>query len=103
MEFEAVLAGSSAVSEPRLRGQMGRTVYIVARDHPELYAYLRDRFTCDGAAEVILDRRVAERRRQDVPFDPDRRRADRRSRPDVERELENRSHAIITVPDPPVD
>ena len=75
---------------------MGRTVYIVARDHPELYAYLRDRFACDGDVEVILDRRVAERRR-------DRRRADRRSRPEVEIELDKRSHAIITVPDPPVD
>ena len=82
---------------------MGRTVYIVARDHPELYAYLRDRFTCDGDVEVILDRRVAERRRDDVPCDPDRRRADRRSRPEVEIELAKRSHAIITVPDPPVD
>ena len=82
---------------------MGRTVYIVARDHPELYAYLRDRFTCDGAVEVILDRRVAQRRRNDASYDPDRRRADRRSRPEVEVELEKRSHAIITIPDPPVE
>jgi hypothetical protein len=82
---------------------MGRTVYIVARDHPELYAYLRDRFTCDGDVEVILDRRVAERRRHDEPHTPDRRRGDRRSRPDVEIELEKRSHAMITVPDPPMD
>ena len=80
---------------------MGRTVYVVARDHPELYAYLRDRFTIDGEAEVevILDRRAVTRRQVDVPHMPERRRADRRSRPHVDTELEVRSHSVITFPD----
>ena len=80
---------------------MGRTVYVVARDHPELYAYLRDRFTVDGEAqvEVILDRRVVTRRQLNVPHTPERRRADRRSRPHVDTELEVRSHAVITFSD----
>jgi hypothetical protein len=82
---------------------MGRTVYIVARDHPELYAYLHDRFTSDGELEVILDRRVSQRRQRHAPHAPNRRRADRRLRPQVDNELEIGSHAIITIPDRPVD
>ena len=80
---------------------MGRTVYVVARDHPELYAYLRDRFTIDGEAEVevILDRRAVTRRQVSVPHMPERRRSDRRSRPHVDTELEVRSHSVITFPD----
>jgi hypothetical protein len=80
---------------------MGRTVYVVARDHPELYAYLRDRFTSDGESEVevILDRRVVTRRRLSVPYAPERRREDRRSRPHVDTELQVRSHSVITFPD----
>jgi hypothetical protein len=81
---------------------MGRTVYVVARDHPELYAYLRDRFTADGEleVEVILDRRLTARRQREIPHAPDRRRADRRSHPHVDTELQFRSHAVITLPDP---
>lgn len=78
---------------------MGRTMYIVARDHPELFAYLRDRFSCDGRVEVILDRRVAQRRQGNTSHTPERRRADRRTRPEIDEELQIRAHAIITLPD----
>lgn len=79
---------------------MGRTMYIVARDHPELFAYLRDRFSCDGTVEVILDRRFAQRRQRSTSHTPERRRADRRTHPEVDQELEIRAHAIVTLPDP---
>lgn len=80
---------------------MGRTMYIVARDHPELFAYLRDRFSCDGTVEVILDRRFAQRRQGNAPpHSPERRRADRRRHPEVDEELQIRAHAIITLPAP---
>jgi hypothetical protein len=80
---------------------MGRTVYVVARDHPELYAYLRDRFTAEGEGdvEVVLDRRHAARRQREEPHAPDRRRADRRSHPQIDTELQFRSHAVLTLPD----
>jgi hypothetical protein len=78
---------------------MGRTVYIVARDHPELYAYLRERFTCDGEVDVILDRRIVQRRRVNMPRSPERRRTERRARPEADTELQIRSHAIITLSD----
>jgi len=78
---------------------MGRTLFVVSRRHPDLYDYLRERFASDSAVEVIADRRVSERRREQVPRDDERRRADRRRRPEVEVELQTRSHAIITIPD----
>jgi hypothetical protein len=78
---------------------MGRHLFVVSRRHPELFEYLRERFASDSAVEVILDRRVAQRRRRETPYDPERRRADRRQHPEVEIELQTRSHAIITIPD----
>lgn len=78
---------------------MGRTVFIVSRQHPDLYAYLRERFAADRGVEVVLDRRLGQRRQHHAPFEGDRRQDDRRQRPEVELELQTRSHAIITIPD----
>jgi hypothetical protein len=77
---------------------MGRTLFVVSRRHPDLYHYLRERFASDAAVEVILDRRIAERRQRQTPRATERRQADRRRRPEVELELQVRSHAIITIP-----
>jgi hypothetical protein len=90
---------SIAVPRSQIEDQMGRTLFIVSRQHPDLYAYLRERFATDTAVEVILDRRVGERRKRDVRPEVNRRRVDRRARPEVELELRTRSHAIITMPD----
>ena len=78
---------------------MGRTLFIVSRHHPDLYAYLRERFASDHGVEVVLDRRSAQRRRREQPYETDRRQAERRRRPEVELELQTRSHAIITIPE----
>lgn len=80
---------------------MGRNVFVVSRQHPDLYHYLRERFASDSAVEVVLDRRVSERRQRHTPYGTDRRRVDRRRRPEVERELQTRSHAVITISDEP--
>lgn len=82
---------------------MGRNLFVVSRRYPDLYEYLRERFASDSAVEVILDRRLSQRRQQQTPCDPDRRHAERRRRPEVEMELQTRSHAIITIPNSPVD
>jgi hypothetical protein len=71
---------------------------IVSREHPDLYVYLRDRLAADPDVEMILDRRLGERRRNQRPGPPQRRRRDRRSRPDVDAHLRLRSHVIITLP-----
>lgn len=78
---------------------MGRNLFVVSRRYPDLYEYLRERFASDPAVVVILDRRVTQRRRAQGPYEAERRRGDRRSRPEVEIELQTRSHAIITMPD----
>ena len=44
---------------------MARKLIIVARQHGDLYHYLRKRFA-ERRIEVILDRRLGERRRQTV-------------------------------------
>ena len=68
-----------------------RTLFIVARRHHDLYSYLRERFATDAAVEVILDRRTQS---STVHFGY----ANRRQRPEIEAELETRSHAILTLP-----
>jgi hypothetical protein len=88
-----------AVPGSQTEERMARNVFVVSRRHPDLYEYLRERFASDQAVEVILDRRIGQRRRARRPPDTERRRADRRSRPEVEAELETRSHAIITISD----
>jgi hypothetical protein len=78
---------------------MRRNLFVVSRRHPDLYEYLRERFASDPAVEVILDRRIGQRRQNVAVSVTERRRAERRKRPEVEIELQNRSHAIITIPD----
>lgn len=82
---------------------MGRTVFIVSRHCRDLHAYLRERFATDSAVEVILDRRLRDRRSEHEPPQVERRCADRRQRPEVEEELQVRSHAILTLPDMVMD
>lgn len=74
-----------------------RHLFVVSRDHPWLYAHLRERFLDDPNVDVILDRRVAERRTtaQAAPYE--RRKTDRR-RPIAEDEnLSVRSHYIVEL------
>ena len=62
-------------------------LYIVARDLPELYERLSGNFSNEPDAQVIRDRRFGERRRRPEPSSPERRQADRRSRPLVDANL----------------
>jgi len=82
---------------------MARHVYVVGREHRDLYEVLTKQFASDGNVRVVLDRRVGERRRvqaDDAPFETERRqRSDRRIRPSVDEELKSRSHAIVSLPD----
>jgi hypothetical protein len=61
------------------QGAASRHLVIVARDRPDLYGQLTDQFANDPNVTVLLDRRVEERRRQEVARMPERRRRDRRS------------------------
>jgi len=78
---------------------MPRQLVIVARGHPDLYSYLRQRFADEEQAEVLLDRRIGQRRGEPVPVPAaaERRRQDRRGRPDVDTMLRSRSHVIVNL------
>jgi hypothetical protein len=60
------------------RAQLPRWLIIVQQGRRELYADLRRNFQSDERVEVILDRRRAERRAEDMPVDADQRRLPRR-------------------------
>jgi len=51
---------------------------VTARNHPDLYGYLRRQFAGDEKVQILLDRRQEERRRQGDAHRPDRRKGDRR-------------------------
>lgn len=58
---------------------MSRLLFIVSREEPRLYHYVRAAFASTEAVEVILDRRYGERRRSARPVDVDRRQGERRA------------------------
>src|SRR5215467_1897568 len=68
---------------------MARHLFLVSRHEARLYEYLLERFRDDSNVVVILDRRRGERRR----------RSDRRTRREVDLELQVRSHVILTLPE----
>jgi hypothetical protein len=79
---------------------MARHLFLVSRRDVRLYEYLVERFQDDRNVEVILDRRVAPRRRRtDAYGGPERRRSQRRTRSEIDAELQVRSHVILTLPD----
>jgi hypothetical protein len=59
---------------------MVRYLVVAARNRHDLYGYLRRGFSEDDRVEILLDRRRGERRRRPDPHEPERRRTDRRSR-----------------------
>jgi hypothetical protein len=74
-------------------------MFIVARRHSELYEYLNAQLADDATVRVVLDRRLAARRRRALPAAAERRRVDRRSRPEVDEQLRATSLAIVTASD----
>jgi len=70
-------------------------LYIVNRVHPDLYEDLRKRFARDTNVSVILDRRLRARRMRTAPAAAERRRAERRSRPEVDQKLRTAAHTMI--------
>ena len=75
-----------------------RFLFIVSRGNAKLASYLQNHFTGDTTVRVVVDRRHGERRQRTADIPTDRRRADRRSRPHVDKELRLTSYAIVTLP-----
>jgi hypothetical protein len=57
---------------------MGQLVFIVSRHRPKLHDYLQHEFARNAEVAVIVDRRLGERRLQEVERSPERRQTDRR-------------------------
>jgi len=74
-------------------------MFIVARRHAALYEYLSAQLADDATARIVLDRRLAARRQRALPAAAERRRMDRRSRPEVDEQLQATSLAIVTASD----
>jgi len=55
-----------------------KVMVIVPRTAPALFAYLKDKFADDVTISVIMDRRIAERRRRSDAPSTERRLGDRR-------------------------
>jgi len=77
-----------------------RFLFIVSRGNAKLASSLQQHFTGDTTVQVIVDRRHGERRQQSAEIMSERRRADRRIRPYVDKELRLTSFAIVTLPGP---
>jgi hypothetical protein len=58
---------------------VARLVFVVSRNEPERYAFLKHAFDGEDTVEIVLDRRRGERRRQSAVSMPDRRRVERRT------------------------
>jgi hypothetical protein len=58
---------------------MGRVIVVVPRSEPSRFTYVKHVFAND-TIDVILDRRLGERRRETQPVTIERRRAERRVR-----------------------
>lgn len=67
---------------PGTRADAVQCLFIVSRDQPELYERLCSDFAEDKEVEILLDRRVRDRRRGGSVQGPERRRAGRRRQPE---------------------
>ena len=73
-------------------------MFVVRADRTDLYEALRSAFARELDVEILVDRRtMPTRRRQAASHETDRRRFDRRLRPQVDGEVKQRGWAVIRV------
>ncbi len=70
---------------------------IVARERRDLYDYLRRAFAREPAILVMLERRIADRRKAAATRPLDRRRKDRRHRPELDADVRRFGFAIALL------
>ncbi len=79
-----------------------RLLVVVRQDRRDLLDTLRTMFADQGNVKVIMERRRDLRRRRTVPRWMERRRAERRSRPEVQSAVAERGWSVVRLPpDPP--
>jgi hypothetical protein len=85
-------------AKERARNVTTRHVFIVSRDHPGLFEFLVREYRDHLDVEVILDRRIEERRRTKAAVAEDRRRGHRRSCSGVAVQLREHGYIILHLP-----
>jgi hypothetical protein len=75
---------------------MADLVFVVSRTEPKQYFYLKHVYA-DESRDVVLDRRLGERRRAWRPPRAERRHIDRRQR-DITRELQSTGWVLVRRP-----
>jgi hypothetical protein len=84
--------------------QLGRSVLIVVpRTRVDLYQSLKRSFADDAKAEVVLDRRFKDRRLKPAAHDCERRKTDRRRRPDIDAQIKADRWVTVPIIPPTVD
>lgn len=81
--------------EAQPTGHRVRGLIIVARDQPDLWQSLREHFAANEDVELVLDRRLWERRQRIQRCEPDGRGPDRRRPLDLENDLRSRPFVIV--------
>jgi len=74
-----------------------RLLFVVSPRAVSHHSYLKRAFADVDWAEVIFDRRTAERRQQQSPWTVDRRGAARRARPDIDERVRTFGWAVVRV------
>ena len=72
-------------------------LFIVSRREPQLFDYLAREFASEDDVQVILDRRIGERRRASGTHPVERRHADRRMLTHVPRQVGTLGYAFVRV------
>jgi hypothetical protein len=72
-------------------------LFIVSRHTPYLADYMREQFASEPEVQVIVDRRRGERRLTVTVVETERRARERRLRHDVDKELRESFHALVTL------
>jgi len=75
-----------------------RLLFVVGRERQLLYDSLRRTFDGDDTVQIVLDRRVEERRRQEsTPRTGERRRSERRAQRESDALLRARGYTLVDV------
>ena len=83
-------------------GPAPNVLFIVAMDQLRVYHHLEQEIAKLKNVELITDRRKKPRRQKDVTVPAERRKEDRRKRPDVDRQLKQLGWSLVrTVKIPP--
>jgi hypothetical protein len=97
-----IVANAREASEgrPLSVSPLDRFLFIVSRGNTKLASELKQHFSGSATVQVAVDRRFGERRQQIADVTAERRRADRRTRPHIDKEVRLTSFAIVTLPEP---